>query len=128
MNKKIEINTNKAPFAIGPYSQAIKVDKLLFISGQIPIVPITGEIDNKNFESQVRRVFDNIKAICEESNANINDIVKLNLYLVDLNKFNIVNEIMTSYFEKPYPARATVEVSRLPKDVQFEADAIVFLK
>jgi len=125
---KVEINTNKAPSAIGPYSQAVKSGDMLFISGQIPIDPNTGNLDNLNFETQVARVFENLKAICEYSGAKLNNIVKINLYLTDLSKFNIVNEIMMNYFEKPYPARATVEVSRLPKDVDFEADAIVTLK
>lgn len=128
MVNKLEITTDKAPSAIGPYSQAIQSGNMLFVSGQIPIDPNTGNLDNANFETQVYRVFNNLKAICEYSGANINDIVKINLYLTDLSKFSIVNEIMMSYFEKPYPARATVEVSRLPKDVDFEADAIVTLK
>jgi len=128
MVNKVEIKTDKAPSAIGPYSQAVKTGNMLFISGQIPIDPSTGDLDNLSFEIQVTRVFDNLKAICECSGAKLNDIVKLNLYLTDLSKFNIVNGIMMNYFDKPYPARATVEVSKLPKDVDFEADAIVALK
>ena len=127
MINKIEINTDKAPSAIGPYSQAIKAGDMLYVSGQIPIDPTTGKLDNDSFESQVMRVFENLKSICEYSGANINNIVKLNLYLTDLGNFNIVNDIMKVLFKKPYPARATVEVSKLPKDVEFEADAIVHL-
>tara|TARA_R110002126_G_C10489025_1_gene503102 strand:- start:10937 stop:11323 length:387 start_codon:yes stop_codon:yes gene_type:complete len=127
MSSKVEINTDKAPSAIGPYSQAIQVENILYISGQIPIDPITGDLDNSTFESQVIRVFENLKAICGGCNVSINNIVKINLYLTDLNQFNIVNGIMANYFQKPYPARTTVEVSKLPKGANFEADAIVKL-
>lgn len=122
------IYSKQAPEPIGPYSQAIRYGNMVFISGQIPIDPATNELDNQRFESQVERVFKNLQAICEAAGATIQNIVKLNLYLTDLANFNVVNEIMAQYFDAPFPARAAVEVSALPKGVNFEAEAILVIE
>lgn len=121
--KKV-IYTNKAPEPIGPYSQAIDCGNMIFISGQIPINPETNQVENNTIEEQVTRVFKNLAAICEGANISLQHIVKLNLYLTNLSNFNIVNEIMANFFSAPYPARAAIEVSALPKGVDFEAEAV----
>ena len=125
---KEPIQTNKAPEAIGAYSQAIKSGDFLFISGQIPLNPETMEVENTSFEESALRVIANLENICKEAGASINDVVKLNIYLVDLENFASLNKIMEEKFSQPFPARATVEVARLPKDVMIEMDAIVSLK
>ena len=125
---KEPIQTNKAPEAIGAYSQAIKSGDLLFISGQIPLNPETMEVENTSFEESALRVIANLENICKEAGASLNDVVKLNIYLVDLENFASLNKIMEEKFSQPFPARATVEVARLPKDVMIEMDAIVSLK
>ena len=122
---KEPIQTNKAPKAIGAYSQAIKSGEFLFISGQIPLNPETMKIVDSSFEDSAQRVISNIENICKEAGASLDDIVKLNIYLLDLENFDILNKIMEKRFSKPFPARATVEVARLPKDVMIEMDAIV---
>ena len=127
MNKKIKISTSNAPSAIGAYSQAIKVDKLIFISGQIPLNPKTMEVVDGGFDAQINQVLLNLKSIIDEAGANLEQVVKINVYLDDLSNFQAVNEQMKLFFEEPYPARAAVEVSRLPKDVQIEMDAILFI-
>lgn len=124
---KEPIQTNKAPKAIGAYSQAIKSGDFLFISGQIPLNPETMKIVDSSFEESAQRVISNLENICKEAGASLDDIVKLNIYLFDLENFNTLNKIMEERFSKPFPARATVEVSRLPKDVMIEMDAIVSL-
>ena len=125
---KEPIQTNKAPEAIGAYSQAIKSGDFLFISGQIPLNPETMEIENSSFEESAYRVISNLENICLEAGASLNDIVKLNIYLIDLENFASLNKVMEEKFSKPSPARATVEVARLPKNVTIEVDAIVNLK
>ena len=125
---KEPIQTNKAPEAIGAYSQAIKSGDFLFISGQIPLNPETMEVENTSFEESALRVIANLENICKEAGASLNDVVKLNIYLVDLENFASLNKIMEEKFSQPFPARATVEVARLPKDVMIEMDAIVSLK
>ena len=127
MNKKIKISTSNAPSAIEAYSQAIKVDKLIFISGQIPLNPKTMEVVDGGVDSQIKQVLLNLKAIIDEAGANLEQVVKINVYLDDMSNFQVVNEQMKLFFEEPYPARAAVEVSRLPKDVQIEMDAILFI-
>ncbi len=127
MNKKIQISTLNAPSAIGAYSQAIKVDKLIFVSGQIPLNPKTMEVVDGGVDIQIKQVLLNLKAIIDEAGANLEQVVKINVYLDDLSNFQVVNEQMKLFFEEPYPARAAVEVSRLPKDVQIEMDAILFI-
>ena len=122
---KEPIQTNKAPKAIGAYSQAIKSGEFLFISGQIPLNPETMKIVDSSFEDSVQRVILNLENICKEAGASLDDIVKLNIYLLDLENFDTLNKIMEERFSEPFPARATVEVARLPKDVMIEMDAIV---
>ena len=122
---KEPIQTNKAPKAIGAYSQAIKSGEFLFISGQIPLNPQTMKIVDSSFEDSAQRVISNIENICKEAGASLDDIVKLNIYLIDLENFDTLNKIMEKRFSEPFPARATVEVARLPKDVMIEMDAIV---
>ena len=124
---KEPIQTNKAPKAIGAYSQAIKSGEFLFISGQSPLNPQTMKIVDSSFEDSAQRVISNIENICKEAGASLDDIVKLNIYLLDLENFDILNKIMEERFSEPFPARATVEVARLPKDVKIEMDAIVSL-
>jgi reactive intermediate/imine deaminase len=121
------INTTQAPAAIGTYSQAIKVNNMVFLSGQIPLVPQTGEMVSEDFKLQVFQTFDNLKAVCEAAGGHLMDIVKLNIYLVDLNHFALVNQIMAEYFSTPYPARAVLGVASLPKNAQIEMDAIMVL-
>jgi len=125
MTKK-KITCNTAPSAIGTYSQAIKVGNLVFISGQIPLNYKDMSVAGDTFEEQAEVVLNNLKNIAKESGCNLDDCVKLTVYLSDLENFSIVNNVMERYFEIPYPARAAVEVSRLPKDVSIEIDAILY--
>ncbi|MFY0989031.1 RidA family protein [Halomonas sp. C05BenzN] len=127
MSNKAVINTDQAPAAIGPYSQAIKAGNTVYLSGQIPLDPATMELVSDDFEAQARQVFTNLKAVCEEAAGSLGEIVKLNLYLVDLDNFAIVNQVMEAFFEKPYPARAAVGVKALPKGAQFEAEAVMVI-
>ncbi len=127
MTKEI-IQTNKAPKAIGTYSQAIKVDHTVYLSGQIPLVPETMTIIEGDISDQIAQVFDNLKAVAEAAEGTLADIVKLNVFLTDLSNFPLVNEIMGRYFEEPYPARAAIGVAALPKNAAVEMDAIMFLK
>lgn len=122
---KHEIQTSEAPSAIGIYSQAIQAGNTIYISGQIPLNPTTHKLMTHDFPEQVRQVFHNLKAIAVAAGGDLSSIVKLNVYLQDMNQFAVLNEIMATFFEKPYPARAVVEVSRLPKDVSVEMDAIM---
>ena len=121
---KKRIQTDKAPKAIGPYSQAIEAGNMIYISGQIPLDPGTMELVEGE-ENQIRQVFTNISAICEEANCSINDIVKLNVSLQDLSIFSLVNEVMSDLFTEPYPARAALQVARLPLDSLIEVEAII---
>ncbi len=127
MTKSI-ISTNKAPQAIGTYSQAVKVNDTVYLSGQIPLIPETMEIVEGDISVQITQVFDNLKAVAEASGGNFFDIVKLNVFLTDLSHFPIVNEIMGKYFEKPYPARAAIGVAALPKDAMVEMDAVMIIR
>ena len=126
MTKTI-IETNKAPQAIGTYSQAVKVNDTVYLSGQIPLVPETMEIIEGDISVHIRQVFDNLKAVAEAAGGDFFDIVKLNVFLTDLSDFPIVNEIMSEYFTQPYPARAAVGVATLPKGVAVEMDAIMVI-
>ena len=121
------IQTDKAPKAIGTYSQAVKVGDTVYLSGQIPLVPETMEVLAGDMEAQIRRVFDNLQAVAEAADGSLADIVKLNIFLTDLGHFALVNEVMASYFQQPYPARAAVGVASLPKGVPVEMDAIMVL-
>ena len=126
MTKTI-INTADAPQAIGTYSQAVKVDNTVYISGQIPLDPASMEVVEGGIDSQITRVFDNLKAVAAASGGSLADVVKLNIYLVDLGNFPTVNEIMARYFDEPYPARAAIGVSALPKGVGVEMDAVLVI-
>ncbi|MDA8780769.1 RidA family protein [Gammaproteobacteria bacterium] len=125
---KKPIFTNNAPAALGPYSQAIQWGDVVFISGQIPLMPASGELNNKTFHDQASQVIDNIEAICKEAGGSLNNILKLTIFLTDLSKFDEVNEIMSKRFSEPFPARATVEISKLPKGVDIEMDAILSIE
>lgn len=121
------ISTDKAPSAIGTYSQAVKVSNTVYLSGQIPLVPETMTVIDGGFAEQAEQVFKNLVAVCEAAGGSINDMVKVNIFLTDLSNFATVNEIMSTYFTQPYPARAAVQVSKLPKDVNIEIDGIMEL-
>ncbi len=126
-NQKMKkpIFTSKAPAAIGPYSQAVQWGDVVFISGQIPLDPENGQLNNATFEDETNQVLDNLEAICQEAGGTLDHILKLTIYLTDLSKFDVVNSIMASRFSEPFPARATLEISKLPKEVSIEIDAIV---
>lgn len=127
MSNRAAINTDKAPQAIGTYSQAVKAGNTVYLSGQIPLDPATMEVVQGDFEAQAVQVFENLKAVCEAAGGSMDELVKVNLYLVDLANFATVNEVMARYFSKPYPARAAVQVSALPKGVDFEAEAVMVI-
>lgn len=122
---KQTIHTDSAPAALGTYSQAIKVGQFVFMSGQVPLVPETMEVVEGDFAARARQVFDNLKAVAEEAGGSLNDAVKITIFLTDLGNFATVNEVMAEYCDEPYPARAAVQVSALPKGVDIEADAIL---
>jgi reactive intermediate/imine deaminase len=124
---KQTIHTDDAPAAIGTYSQAIEVNDFVFLSGQIPLDPATMEIVDGDFEARARRVFDNLSAVAAAAGGTLDDVVKLTVFLTDLGNFATVNAVMEDYFRKPFPARAAVGVASLPKGVDVEADAILFL-
>lgn len=126
--KKTVISTPLAPQAIGTYSQAIKVDDTVYLSGQIALDPATMQVVEGDIAVQIHRVFDNLKAVAEAAGGSFADIVKLNVYLTDLGDFPIVNEIMAKYFTQPYPARAALGVAALPKGVGVEMDAVMVLR
>jgi reactive intermediate/imine deaminase len=125
--KKHIISTDKAPAAIGIYSQAVAVNggTTIYLSGQIPLIPETMEIVEGGIEAQIHQVFKNLTAVCEASKGSLSDIVKLNIFLTDLNNFATLNEIMSSYFVEPYPARAAIGVNELPKGVSVEMDGVM---
>lgn len=122
------INTDKAPQAIGTYSQAVKTGNTVYLSGQIPLVPETMELVEGNIEKQIRRVFDNLSAVANAAGGSLQDIAKLNVFLTDLSHFPIVNQIMSEYFSEPYPARAAIGVAELPKAAVVEMDAVMELE
>lgn len=125
--KKQIIKTDKAPQAIGTYSQAVRVDSTVYLSGQIPLVPETMEIVQGDVGAQIERVFANLKAVVEAAGGTLANVVKLTVYLTDLGNFARVNEVMASYFQEPFPARAAIGVAALPKGVAIEVDAILVL-
>ncbi|WP_346838194.1 RidA family protein [Microbulbifer sp. SAOS-129_SWC] len=127
MPNRAVIKTDSAPAAIGSYSQAVKVDNTVYLSGQIPLDPKSMEMVSSDFAEQARQVFKNLSAVCEAANGSLNDIVKLNLYLTDLGNFATVNEIMAEVFDKPFPARAAVGVKELPKGALFEAEGVMVI-
>jgi len=126
MAKEI-ISTDKAPQAIGTYSQAVKIDNTVYLSGQIPLIPETMELIDGDMKAQIQRVFDNLTAVCEASGGKLQDIAKLNIFLTDLSHFPLVNEVMANYFQQPYPARAAIGVASLPKGSQVEMDGVLVL-
>ena len=125
MTKQI-IHTDKAPAAIGPYSQAVRTGNLVFLSGQIPIDPATGELEH-HFDVQVVRVFTNLLAVCQAAGGDFSNIVKLNIFLTDMERFAEVNEVMKRYFKEPFPARAAIAVRALPRDAQIEIEGVMAL-
>lgn len=126
MSREI-ISTDKAPQAIGTYSQAVKVNSTVYMSGQIPLVPETMELVEGDIAIQIRRVFDNLAAVAEAAGGGLADVAKLNVFLTDLGNFPVVNEIMAEYFTQPYPARAAIGVAALPKGAAVEMDAVLEL-
>lgn len=126
MTKEI-IQTDKAPQAIGTYSQAVKIDRTVYLSGQIPLVPETMVLVDGEIGAQITQVFENLQAVAIAAGGDLSDVVKLNVFLTDLTHFPIVNEIMGRYFQQPYPARAAIGVAALPKGAQVEMDAVMHL-
>jgi reactive intermediate/imine deaminase len=126
MKKRI-ISTEKAPAAVGTYSQAVAITDgtTIYLSGQIPLVPETMEVIGGGIENEIHQIFKNLSAVCEEAGGGLNDIVKLNIFLTDLNNFALLNEIMATYFKQPYPARAAIGIKELPKGVSVEMDGVM---
>jgi len=122
---KQPVHTDRAPAAIGTYSQAVRAGKTVYLSGQIPLDPVTMELVGGGVDSQIRQVFDNLAAVAEAAGGELADVVKLTVYLTDLGDFQRVNEIMAQYFDEPYPARAAIGVAGLPKCAVVEMDAIL---
>lgn len=121
------IHTDQAPAAIGPYSQAVRVGNTVYLSGQIPLDPATGNLVEGDVATQARRAFDNLKAVCEAAGGSLDKVVRLGLYLTDLSEFASVNTVMQEYFSAPFPARSTIQVSALPKAAAFEVDAVLVI-
>ncbi|MGM0526259.1 MAG: RidA family protein [Pseudomonadota bacterium] len=124
---KVIIATEKAPAAIGTYSQAVKIGTTVYLSGQIPLQPETMELVSEDFAQQAEQVFKNLSAVCEAAGGELQDMVKVQIYLTDLSEFAIVNEVMAKFFKTPYPARAAIGVKQLPKGSQIEIDGILEL-
>jgi reactive intermediate/imine deaminase len=122
------ISTEKAPKAIGTYSQAVKVGGTVYLSGQIPLDPKTMMLVTGDMEAQIVQVFENLKAVCEAAGGSLQQIAKLNIFLTDLSHFALVNQVMSRYFDQPYPARAAIGVAALPKDAQVEMDGILVIE
>ncbi|MDH5389358.1 MAG: RidA family protein [Gammaproteobacteria bacterium] len=125
--KREIISSSDAPKAIGTYSQAVKVGSTVYMSGQIPLVPETMEMVDGNIETQIRRVFDNLRAVAKAAGGDLSDIAKLNIFLTDLGNFAVVNQVMAEYFTEPYPARAAIGVASLPRDAGVEMDGVMEL-
>ena len=121
------IATDLAPKAIGPYSQAVQAGNTVYMSGQIPLDPATGQLVEGDITAQTRRVFENLKAVCEAAGGSLNDLVRVTIFLIDLGDFAAVNAVMAEYCKEPYPARATVQVSALPRGSQVEIDGVMVL-
>ena len=126
MSREI-IHSEKAPAAIGPYSQAVRVGDTVYLSGQVPLDPATTQLVSGDFEAQVRRVFENLKAVAQAAGGSLASAVKVNIYLTDLANFPKVNEVMAQYFDKPYPARSTLGVAQLPRGAQVEIECVLHL-
>lgn len=127
MSTREIIATDKAPQAIGTYSQAVKCGNTVYLSGQIPLDPATMNLVEGDMEASIVRVFENLKAVCEAAGGSLQDIAKLNIFLIDLSHFALVNEVMARYFQQPYPARAALAVAALPKGAQVEMDGVMEL-
>ncbi len=127
MTNKATIHTDAAPAAIGTYSQAVKVNNTVYLSGQIPLVPETMTLISDDFTEQAHQVFKNLSAVVNAAGGELKDIVKLNIYLTDLANFPLVNEVMAQYFSEPYPARAAIGIGQLPKDSLIEADGVAVI-
>jgi reactive intermediate/imine deaminase len=125
--KKQIVSTDLAPRAIGTYSQAVRVGDTVYLSGQIPLIPETGDLVEGGMEAQIRRVFENLQAVAGAAGGGMADLVKLNVFLTDLGHFPLVNEVMAEYFSEPYPARAALGVAALPKGAEVEMDAVMVL-
>ena len=125
---KTIIQTDNAPQAIGTYSQAVAVNNTVYLSGQIPLIPASMSLVEGDIDAQIRQVFDNLQAVAKAAGGDLQDIVKLNIFLIDLDNFALVNQIMADYFQQPYPARAAVGVASLPKAAQVEMDAIMVIE
>ena len=125
---RLSIFTDKAPRAIGPYSQAVRAGNTVYLSGQIPLDPKSGELVAGDFALEARRVFDNLKAVAEAAGDGFKDVVRVTIYLTDLANFPKVNEIMAEYFQEPYPARVTVGVASLPRGARVEVDAVMVVQ
>ena len=119
------ISTAHAPAAIGPYSQAVRAGNTVYLSGQIPLDPATGELVAGDIATQTRRVFDNLKAVCEAAGGSLDGVVRVGIYVMDLSDFAQVNAVMAEYFQAPYPARSTIQVAGLPKGARVEVDAVL---
>ena len=119
------VHTDRAPAAIGPYSQAVQRGGMVFLSGQIPLDPATGQLVEGDITAQTRRVFDNLRAVCAAAGGSFDDIVRVGIYVTDLNDFAAVNAVMAENFQAPFPARSTIEVSGLPRGARVEVDAIL---
>ena len=122
------IHSDRAPAAIGPYSQAVRAGDTVYCSGQVPFDPATGELVEGDITVQARRAFDNLRAVCEAAGGSFDDVMRVGLYLTNLGQFAAVNAVMADYFQAPYPARSTIEVSALPRGAAFEVDAVMVLR
>jgi len=127
-NRHLEISTDKAPSAIGPYSQGIRAGNAIYISGQIPLDPVSMEIVTGGFKEQAEQVFKNLEAVAEAAKCSLSNVVKMTVYLIDLDDFADINEVMSDYMSEPYPARAAIQVAALPRGAMIEIDAILHLK
>jgi reactive intermediate/imine deaminase len=125
MSSRLAIATEHAPAAIGPYSQAVRRAKTVYLSGQIPLDPATGQLVEGDISIQAKRVFDNLQAVCQAAGGSLDDVMRVGIYLTDLADFAAVNAVMADYFSAPYPARSTIEVAGLPRGAHVEVDAIL---
>lgn len=127
MNQKTIINTKLAPQAIGTYSQAVRCHDIVYLSGQIPLVPDTMDLVSNNIDDQIHQVFTNMRAVAQAAGGDLSNFVKITIFLTDMQTFSRVNSIMTSYFTEPYPARSVVEVAKLPRYAQIEVEGVMFI-
>ncbi|KFL35830.1 RidA family protein [Arenimonas donghaensis] len=119
------ISTEQAPAAIGPYSQAVRAGGTVYLSGQIPLDPASGALVQADIATEARRVFDNLKAVCEAAGGSLDDVARIGIYVIDMSDFAAINEVMADYFQAPYPARSTIQVAGLPRGARVEVDAVL---